>query len=95
MDEMRSELAKAQDTVGSLQQSVRTAERDLNVSRMDVQSVSASFSSSVQKIQNLLDTTRLMRKDRAKMLKGIKATRRRQLFTIEVYFRTRFVSRFL
>ncbi len=66
---MRSELVKAQDTVMSLQQSVRIAERDLNVSRMDVQSVNVSLSSSVQKIQNLLDTTWSMRRDRAKMLK--------------------------
>jgi hypothetical protein len=92
---MRSEPVKAQDTVMALQQSVRKAERDLNVSRMDVQSVNVSLSSSVQKIQNLLDTTWSMRKDRAKMLKGIKATRRRQLFTTEVYVRTSFVSRFL
>jgi hypothetical protein len=92
---MRSELDKAQETVQALQQSVRTAERDLNVSRMDVQNVNVSLSSSVQKIQNFLDTTWSMRKDRAEMLKGIKAARRRQLLTMEVYVRTTFVSRFL
>ncbi len=71
---MRSELAKAHDTVMSLQQTVRTAERDLNVSRMDVKSVNVSLASSVHKIQNLLDITWSMRNERKQMLKGIKAT---------------------
>ena len=79
----------------ALQQSVRIAERDLNVSRMDIQSVNVSLSSSVQKIQNLLDTTSSMRRDRYDMLKGIKAARKRQMFTTKVYVRTTFVSRFL
>ena len=92
---MRSELDKAQETVMALQQSVRIAERDLNVSRMDIQSVNVSLSSSVQKIQNLLDTTSSMRRDRSDMLKGIKAARKRQMFTTKVYVRTTFVSRFL
>jgi hypothetical protein len=92
---MRSELAKAHDTVVSLQQTVRTAERDLNVSRMDVKSVNVSLASSVHKIQNLLDTTWSMRIERKQMLKGIKAARRRQLFSAKVYFSKRFVSRFL
>ena len=65
---MRSELDKAQETVRALEQSVRIAERDLNVSRMDIQSVNVSLSSSVQKIQNLLDTTSSMRRDRSDML---------------------------
>ena len=92
---MRTELDKAQETVMALQQSVRIAERDLNVSRMDVQSVNVSLSSSVQKIQNLLDTTSSMRRDRSHMLKDIKAARKRQMFTTKVYVRTTFVSRFL
>ena len=64
---MRSELGKAQETVQALQQSVRLAERDLSVSRMDVESVNVTLSSSVQKIQNLLDKTWSLRKDRAEM----------------------------
>ena len=92
---MRSELDKAQETVIALEQSVRIAERDLNVSRMDIQSVNVSLSSSVQKIQNLLDTTSSMRRNRSDMLKGIKAARKRQMFTTKVYVRTTFVSRFL
>ncbi len=82
---MRSELDKAQETVMALEQSVRIAERDLNVSRMDIQSVNVSLSSSVQKIQNLLDTTSSMRRDRSDMLKGIKAARKRQMFATKVY----------
>ena len=73
---MRNELAKAQSSVVQLQQSVRTAERDLDVSRMDVTSVKSSLSSSVKKIQSLLDHTRGMRQDRADMLEDINATRR-------------------
>ena len=92
---MRSELDKAQETVMALQQSVRIAERDLNVSRMDIQSVNVTLASSVQKIQNLLDTTSSMRRARSHMLKGIKAARKRQMFTTKVYVRTTFVSRFL
>ncbi len=82
---MRSELGKAQATVQALQQSVRTAKRDLNVSRMDEQSVNVSLSSSVQKIQNLLDTTWSMRKDRAQMLKGVNDIRRKNKERQEVY----------
>jgi hypothetical protein len=92
---MRSELDKAQETVMGLEQSVRTAERDLNVSRMDIQSVNVTLASSVQKIQNLLDTTSSMRRARSDMLKGIKAARKRQMFTTKVYVMTTFVSRFL
>ena len=92
---MRSELDKAQETVMALEQSVRIAERDLNVSRMDIQIVNVSLSSSMQKIQNLLDTTSSMRRDRSDMLKGIKAARKRQMFTTKVYVRPSFVSRFL
>ena len=92
---MRCELDKAQETVMGLEQSVRIAERDLNVSRMDVQSVNVTLASSVQKIQNLLDTTSSMRTARSHMLKGIKAARKRQMFTTKVYVTTTFVSRFL
>ncbi len=92
---MRSELDKAQETVMGLEQSVRTAERDLNVSRMDMQSVNVTLASSVQKIQNLLDTTSSMRMARSHMLKGIKAARKREIFKTKVYVTTTFVSRFL
>ena len=92
---MRCKLDKAQETVMGLEQSVRTAERDLNVSRMDIQSVNVTLASSVQKIQNLLDTTSSMRTARSHMLKGIKAARKRQIFRTQVYVRTTFVFRFL
>ncbi len=92
---MRNELAKAQSSVVKLQQSVRTAERELDVSRMDVTSVNSSLSSSVKKIQTLLDHTRGMRKDRADMLQDINATRRRHSFRTTVYALPYFASTFL
>ncbi len=92
---MRSRLGKAQDTVVSLQQSVRKAERNLNVSRMDVNSVNSTLVSSVEKIQTLLDNTWSMRKNRAEMLEEIKATRKSGTFRTQVYVWTCFVSPFL
>ena len=82
---MRSELGKAQETVQALQQPVCLAEGDLYVSRMDVESVNVTLSSSVQKIQNLLDKTWSLRKDRAEMLKGINDIRRKNKERQEVY----------
>ena len=92
---MRNELAKAQSSVVQLQQSVRTAERDLDVSRMDVMSVKSSLSSSVKKIQTLLDHTRGMRQDRADMLEDRNATRRRHCFRTKVYALPYYASTFL
>jgi hypothetical protein len=81
---MRAELRQAQEKVRDMQHGLRTAERNLDVSRVDRQEMNKSLASHVNKIDSLLGLTRHIRQTRADMQVDMNGTRRRFEYRTEV-----------
>ncbi len=93
-EEMRVELGQARDKVYVMERAVRTAERNLDVSRVDQQEMNRSLALHVGKIDSLLGVTRKIKQTRADMKEDINCTRRRFEFRSQVYLAFR-LDRFL
>ena len=75
--ELRDELVQAKQEVGVMERAVRSAERNLDVSRVDQKEMNRSLALHVGNIDNLLGKTRKIKQARADMIEEIKGKRRR------------------
>jgi hypothetical protein len=82
--EMCKELAEAKDKVTQMEHVVRTAERNVDVIRIEQRELSASLAGNVGKINKLLVQAKAMRQHRADMQVDIQGGRRRHKFRLEV-----------
>ncbi len=74
---MRDDLGQAKARIHEMEHAVRTAERNLDVSRGDQSAMEKSVAFHVGKIDCLVGVTRDMREKRATMLADNAGTRRR------------------
>ncbi len=82
--EMCKELAEAKDKVTQMEHVVRTAERNVDVIRIEQRELSASLAGNVGKINKLLVQAKAMRQHRVDMQVDIAGGRRRHKFRLEV-----------
>jgi hypothetical protein len=68
---MRNQLDEANKNVSAIKNIVRCAERNLNVSEQDKDSLRKSLARNVGKIESLMVSARTMRAHRATMKEGI------------------------
>jgi hypothetical protein len=83
--DLRDQLDEANKNVSGMKNVVRSAERDLNVSELEKDSLRKSLASNVSKIESLIGSTRTMRAHRASMKEGINDIRRKNKERQEVY----------
>ncbi len=76
-EELRGELVQAKQEVGVMERAVRSAERNLDVSRVDQKEMNRSLALHVGNIDNLLGITRTIKQARADMIEEINGKRRR------------------
>ncbi len=87
--EMWKELTEAKQKLTQMEHVVRTAERNLDVSRLDQSDLSASLACNVGKLERLLGQAKSMRKNRANVQIEIVACRRRQRSRLKVMLHMR------
>jgi hypothetical protein len=83
---MRKELEEAQTKELEMEHVVRTAERNLDVSRLDQNHLSASLAAHVGKLDKLLGHAKSMRQHRADQKLDINAGRRRHQHRVKVWY---------
>jgi hypothetical protein len=83
---MRKELQEAQTKVVEMEHVVRTAEQNLDVSRLDQNHLSASLAAHVGKLDKLLGHAKSMRQHRADQKLDINAGRRRHQHRVKVWY---------
>ena len=83
---MRKELGEAKQKVLQMEQAVRAAERNLDVSRHDQTDLSTSLAGHVAKLDKLLGQAKSMRQHRADQKLDIDASRRRQIHRVKVCY---------
>jgi hypothetical protein len=81
---MCKELAEAKLKVTQMEHMVRTAERNLDVSRLDQRELSASLAGNVGRLDKLIGQAKNMRQQRADLQVDIIAGRRRQQSRLQV-----------
>ena len=74
---MRVKLVQAQEKFCVMERAVRSAERNLDVSRVDQKEMNRSLALHVGNIDNLLGITRTIKQARADMIEEINGKRRR------------------
>ncbi len=82
---MRKELDEAQTKVLEMEHVVRTAERNLDVSRLDQTHLSATLAAHVDKLDKLLGHAKSMRQHRADQKLDTNAGRRRHQHRVKVW----------
>ncbi len=88
---MCDQLDEANKNVSAMKNVVRCAERDLNVSEQDKDSLRKSLARNVSKIESLIGSARTMRAHRATMKEGINDIMRKNKERQEVYVPIAFV----
>jgi hypothetical protein len=83
---MRKELVEAQKKVLEMEHVVRTAERNLDVSRLDQSQMSATLAAHVGKLDKLLGHAKSMRQHRAVQKLDIDAGLRRHQHRVKVWY---------